>query len=68
MTLKLTDITSKLQNLASSTLLYLFSRFVASVGYYGLSFNAAGITNNKYLSIFISSFVELQHTWRSFSC
>jgi len=31
----------------------------ASVGYYGLSLSASGLTGNRYLNIFISSLVEL---------
>ena len=31
----------------------------SSVGYYGLSLSAGGLTGNRYLNIFISSFVEL---------
>ncbi len=30
-----------------------------SVGYYGISLSAAGLTGNRYFNIFISSFVEL---------
>ena len=31
-------------------------RMTASVGYYGLSLSASGLTGNRYLNIFISSF------------